>query len=119
MDGPELSRQERRILGDIERELRADQLLDRRLRTLHRGIRPWTTQGDWRRRHGLGLGTGFLAVVCAVLLVRAAATSSPALIWAFAAAGVGTLLCLLVLVIRWCRRLAAASAHRARDPRDP
>lgn len=104
MDGPELSEQEQRILRDIEEDLRVDQVLDRRLRTLHRGIRPWASPGDWYRHgHGLGLCTALLGMACAVLFVRAAATSSPALIWVFAAVWVVTLVCLLRLVIRWCR----------------
>ncbi|MBT2471562.1 DUF3040 domain-containing protein [Streptomyces sp. ISL-66] len=112
MDGPELSRQEQRILGDIEENLRADQLLDRRLRTLHRGIRPWASTRDWYRHHGLGLCTGLLGITCAALFVRAVSAPSPALIWAFAAAWVLTLIPLLLLVIRWCRKAAAASAGR-------
>ncbi|MGR4878668.1 DUF3040 domain-containing protein [Streptomyces sp. LARHCF249] len=117
MDGPELSQQEQRILNDIEQELRADQLLDRTLRTLHRGIRPWAPR-DWHRPHGLGLCTAFLGLACAALFVRAVSTSSTGLIWAFAAVWVLTLVCLLVLVIRWCRKAAAgggaASADRER-----
>lgn len=111
MDGPELSQQEQRILKDIEQELRADQLLDRRLRTLHRGFRPWALR-DWRRPQGLGLWTAFLGLVCAALFVRAVSTSSAALIWAFAAVWVLTLVCLLVLVIRWCRKASASAGHK-------
>lgn len=115
MDGPELSQQEQRILHDIEQELSADQLLDRRLRTLRRGIRPWASSKGRHGPHGLGLCTALLGTVCAVLFVRAAATSSPALIWAFAAVWVLMLVCLLRLVIRWCRTAAAAS--KGREPR--
>ncbi|MCZ0978547.1 DUF3040 domain-containing protein [Streptomyces diastatochromogenes] len=110
MDGPELSRQEQRILDDIERDLRADQLLDRRLRTLRRGIRPWTPRAprkDRRRLRGLGpRATVLLGAVCAVLFVRAVGTSSLALIWAFAAVWVLTLGCLLLLVVRRCHKAA-------------
>lgn len=115
MDGPELSREELRILGDIERDLRADQVLERRLRTLRRGVRPWTTPRDWRGPHLLGACAALLGAACAVLFVRAVATWSPALIWAFAVVWVLTLVCLLLLVIRWCRKAAAASAadHQA------
>ncbi|MFB6518650.1 hypothetical protein [Streptomyces sp. NPDC056401] len=56
-------------------------------------------------------GGCLLGVACAVLFVRAVATSSPGLIWAFAAVWVLTLVCLLLLVIRWCRGTAAASAR--------
>lgn len=112
MDGPELSRQERMILDDIEQDLCADRLLDRRLRTLRRGIRPWASPGNWSRRHRAGLCTGLLAAASAALLVRAAATSSPALIWAFAGAWVLTLALLLRHVVRWCRRTAALDGLR-------
>lgn len=112
MDGPELSQQELRILGDIEQDLRADQLLERRLRTLRRGVRPWTSPRDWRAPHLLGLCAALLGAGCAALFVRAVATSSPALIWAFAVLWVLTLVCLLLLVIRWCRKAAASSSER-------
>lgn len=113
MDGPELSQHEQRILGEIEQDLRADQLLERRLRTLHRGFRPWTSPRDWYSGHNrLGLCTVLFGSVCAILFVRAAAISSTALIWAFAAVWVLTLVCLLVLVIRRCRKAAAAAASR-------
>ncbi|MCJ0868617.1 hypothetical protein [Streptomyces sp. AP-93] len=115
MDGPELSQQELKILGDIEQDLRADQLLDRRLRTLRRGIRPWAVPRDWHRPRGLGLYTALLGVACAALFVRAVATSAPALIWAFAAVWVLTVVCLLLLAIRWCRTATAAAARREND----
>ncbi|MFD3696856.1 DUF3040 domain-containing protein [Streptomyces sp. NPDC058646] len=114
MDGPELSRQEQRMLADIERDLCADPLLDRRLRTMHRGIRPWSSPAARARRNGLALCASFLGFVCAVLFVRAAATSSPALLWAFAAVWVVTLVCLLLLVMRRWRRAAAVLAARKR-----
>lgn len=113
MDGPELSEQEQRILSDIEQGLRADQRLDRRLRTLHRGIRPWASPGDWYRSHRLVLCTVLLGTACAALFVRAVATSSPALIWAFAAVWVLTLVCALLLTIRWCRRAMRIRALRS------
>ncbi|MCJ0869767.1 hypothetical protein [Streptomyces sp. AP-93] len=103
MDGPELSRQELMILKDMEQDLCADRLLDRRLRTLRRGVRPWTSPGSWSRRHRAGLYTGVLGVACAILLVYAVATSSPPLIWAFAAVWVFTLIRLIRLAIGWCR----------------
>ncbi|MBT2450854.1 hypothetical protein J7F03_28025 [Streptomyces sp. ISL-43] len=100
------------ILDGIEKDLRADQLLDRRLRTLRRGVRPWTSPLGWSHHHGLGLCTCLLGIVCAALFLRAVATTSPTLIWAFAAVWVPTLVCLLLLAIRWCRRAAAAAARR-------
>ncbi|MFF0474916.1 DUF3040 domain-containing protein [Streptomyces sp. NPDC004284] len=116
MDGPELSQRERQILDDIEQDLRADQLLDRRLRTLHRGIRPWTSRrGDRHRLRGLGLRTVLLGIACAVLFVRAVATSSLVLIWAFATVWVLTLVRLLLLAIRWCRKAAVRRAAGRAD----
>lgn len=107
MDGPELSRQEQMILKDIEQDLCSDRLLDRRLRTLRRGVRPWASPGSspgtWSHRHRAGLCTWALGVACAILLVSAVATSSPALIWAFAAAWVLTLVRLIRFAIGWCR----------------
>ncbi|MFF0425361.1 DUF3040 domain-containing protein [Streptomyces sp. NPDC004520] len=107
MDGPELSRQEQRVLDDIEQDLRADRLLDRRLRTLRRGIRPWMPPKDRRRLRGPGLRAVLLGVACVVLFARAVGTSSLALIWAFAAVWVVTLTCLLLFVIHRCHRPAA------------
>lgn len=115
MDGPELSRQERMILYGIEKDLCADQTLDRRLRTLRRGLRPWTSPGNWLRHHWPGLATCLLGAVCATLLIFAAATSSPPLIWAFATVWVATLVSLLRIVIRWCRTTPALD--RVRGPR--
>lgn len=115
MDGPELSRRELEILNGIEQELRTEQLLDRRLRTLHRGLRPWSSAGHWPRRHWLGACTAAVGLVCAVFFVRAVVTSSPAQIWAFSALWVLTLVGLLLLVIRWCRRVAAASERAKKD----
>ncbi|MET9857478.1 hypothetical protein ABZY57_31695 [Streptomyces sp. NPDC006450] len=103
MDGPELSRQELMILKDMEQDLRADRLLDRRLRTLRRGIRPWTPPGNWLRRHGAALYAWLLGTAGAVLLVYAVTTPSPPLIWAFAAVWVLTLVRLIRLTIGWCR----------------
>ena len=79
MDGPELSRQERMILEDIEGGLRTDELLDRRLRTLSRGIRPWTGAWNSALDHRLGLCTCLLALACTALFVRAAVSASTGL----------------------------------------
>ncbi|WP_327308642.1 DUF3040 domain-containing protein [Streptomyces sp. NBC_01298] len=102
MDGPELSRQELTILKDMEQDLCADRLLDRRLRTLRRGIRPWTSTGNRGRRRSV-LCTWLLGAACAILLGSAVATSSPPLIWAFAVVWVLTLIRLIRLAIGWCR----------------
>ena len=101
MDGPELSAQERTILNGIEGDLRADARLDRRLRTMQRGLRPWTGSRGSARAHRLGLCTSLLALICAVLFVRAAATASAAALWLFAALWVPTATGLLLMA---CRR---------------
>ncbi|MCJ1678493.1 DUF3040 domain-containing protein [Streptomyces sp. APSN-46.1] len=111
MDGPELSKQERMILNDIEGDLRADRRLDRRLRTLRRGIRPWT--GSWRSAltHRLGLCTCLLAIASTALFVRAVATAAPVVLWLFAGLWVLTATCLLLLLCRWGRdRFSARSS---------
>ncbi|MEV7520296.1 hypothetical protein [Streptomyces sp. NPDC091371] len=114
MDGPELSQQERMILEDIEARLRTDHLLDRRLRTLRRGARPWT--GSWTdpRSPGLGLYTCLLAIACAAAFVRAVTTSSPTVLWVFAALWVPTALCLLRLLCRWGGNAVAALSRRGK-----
>lgn len=119
MDGPELSRQERMILDDIEGGLRTDELLDRRLRALSRGIRPWT--GAWNNAldHRSGLCTGLLAIACAALFVRAVATTSTTLLWLFAGLWVLTAVCLLRLVCRWGRAKAVKFMARRERPEPP
>lgn len=119
MDGPELSRQERMILEDIEGGLRTDELLDRRLRTLSRGIRPWT--GAWNNAldHRAGLCTGLLALACTALFVRAVATGSAVLLWLFAGLWVVTAVCLLRLMCRWGRAKAVTAMARRERPEPP
>ncbi|MBT2467984.1 hypothetical protein J7E97_08850 [Streptomyces sp. ISL-66] len=100
------------ILEDIEGGLRTDEVLDRRLRTLSRGIRPWT--GAWNNAldHRLGLGTSLLAFACAVLFVRAVATTSPVLLWLFAGLWVLTAVCLLRMACRWGQAKAVTAMAR-------
>ncbi|MGW6704614.1 DUF3040 domain-containing protein [Streptomyces sp. NPDC054956] len=107
MDGPELSKHERDVLDVIERELRADVLLDRRLRTLSRGgIRPWSLD----RRPVFF--TCLLGITCATFFVRAVATRSTALLWTFAGLWVLTAVCVLQLAYQWAIRKTTARAHR-------
>ncbi|MDQ1012537.1 hypothetical protein QFZ82_007022 [Streptomyces sp. V4I23] len=106
MDGAGLSQRERAILAGIEEQLRTDALLDRRLRTMRPGL-PFTEAPGLLRGRLLTLGTGLGGAMTAVLLVMAASSSSPALIWAFAATWVLTLSGLSLLLCRWSRRLAA------------
>lgn len=109
MEEARLSQRERRILAEIENDLRKDEPLDRRLRTMRRGTPlPKDVARGVRggvRRHRSGLGVALLGALTLALLVLAVATEAPALIWAFAAVWVLTLCCLLRLVIRWSRRL--------------
>ncbi|GGT78993.1 MULTISPECIES: DUF3040 domain-containing protein [Streptomyces] len=125
MDETPLSQHERRVLAEIEDALREDALLERRLRTMRRGglghaVRkgPGRGPGEGRTRkgrHGVrgrlaALGVTLLGMLTLALLVLAVATGEPALTWAFAAAWVLTLSCLLRLVVRWSRRLASRSS---------
>jgi hypothetical protein len=115
MDGAGLSQRERAILAGIEEQLRADALLDRRLRTMRPGL-SFTEAPGGLRGHLLSVGTGLAAAVTAVLLVMAASSSKPALIWAFAATWVLTLTGLSLLLCRWSRGFAAG--HRGTDRPD-
>ncbi|MFC8508677.1 DUF3040 domain-containing protein [Streptomyces sp. NPDC057411] len=92
MDEARLSPRERRILAEIERDLGQDRALARGLRT-----------GRWVRRVE-GPATAVLGIVAIILFVLAVATEAPALIWAFAAVWVVTLVCLLRLLMGWSRR---------------
>ncbi|MFJ7158218.1 DUF3040 domain-containing protein [Streptomyces sp. NPDC101118] len=118
MDGPGFSERERTILDGIERDLAGeDALLDRRMRTMRRGLRPWAVPWRGARRHPLRLAAPLLLTASATLFVLAVAAERPALIWAFAAVWLVTLACLLRMLIGWCRRWAATMARR--EPRGP
>ncbi|RSS84128.1 DUF3040 domain-containing protein [Streptomyces sp. WAC06614] len=113
MEGRELSPRERQILGEIERTLETDGLLARRLSTMRRGARPWTGPSAVVaavRAHRLAWAAWLAGLASLVLFVPAAATSSPPLIWGFAAAWVLTLVCVLRLVWQSCRRRAGRNA---------
>ncbi|MGR4879878.1 DUF3040 domain-containing protein [Streptomyces sp. LARHCF249] len=102
MNGRRLSPGERRALAAIERSLSQDPRFERKMAAAggpppHRTGRPGAI-GRLQRR------VCALALVSAALLLPAAATSSPALIWAFTASYAATLACLVLLVRRWCRR---------------
>lgn len=84
MDGPGLSRQELRILLEIEDELRTDDRLDRAMRTMRRGPGPLLDRA-------LGVAARVPASVLAVLLALSAGlllvsadAHSPALLAVFA-----------------------------------
>ncbi|HEY9369022.1 DUF3040 domain-containing protein [Streptomyces sp.] len=114
MDEARLSQRERRILAEIEQALGHDDPLDRSMRTM----------GRRRRIPGLGVsvaGVVLLGAVTVTLLVLAVATAETALVWAFAAAWVLTLVCLLRLVMAWAGRWSArrAAVRAARDGDGP
>jgi hypothetical protein len=112
MKEPELSRHERMILNSIEQELRGDEPLDRKLRTLEGGNWAWAHRWGLITMHRLGLVTTLLSVACAALFVLAVATLSLALLWSFAAVWTVTVVCVLGLVQRRRRRRPAASSSR-------
>ncbi|MCB5179796.1 DUF3040 domain-containing protein [Streptomyces antimicrobicus] len=118
MEGRELSPRERQILAEIERTLEADALLARRLRTMRRGVRPWAGPAAALRGHLLAVLAWLAGLTSLVLFVPAAATSSPPLIWGFAGAWVLTLVCVLRLGWRACRRRAALRGPDGPDARD-
>ncbi|MFD8011441.1 DUF3040 domain-containing protein [Streptomyces sp. NPDC058955] len=102
MDEARLSAYERRVLAEIEEDLSADDGLARRMAGHRPALRLPRPRLTGRGRLGaLALGAATLA-----LLVLAVATASPALVWAFAAAWVVTLILVLRLVVRWTRRHA-------------
>ncbi|MFE5795993.1 DUF3040 domain-containing protein [Streptomyces sp. NPDC056503] len=98
MDEARLSAHERRVLAEIERDLSADERLARHMAGRRPALRPPRSTGRG------GLGAAALGAATLALLVLAVVTSTPALIWAFAAVWVVTLLLLLRLVVRWTRR---------------
>ncbi|MFG2868844.1 DUF3040 domain-containing protein [Streptomyces zaomyceticus] len=101
-EGPALSPQERKILADIEQTLEADVELQHTLRsTSRRRVIAWPP-----------LAAGIiciLAVLCLGLLVAAAATSSPMLIWCFALAWVSLLVTMALYLRGWYRNRRARS----------
>ncbi|MER5741075.1 MULTISPECIES: DUF3040 domain-containing protein [unclassified Streptomyces] len=100
MDEARLSAYERRVLAEIEEDLSADDRLARRMAGRRPSLRPHLPRITVRG----GLAAAVFGAATLALLVLAAATSAPALIWGFAAAWVVTLVLLLRLVVRWTRR---------------
>jgi hypothetical protein len=109
MDGAGLSDHEQRILSEIESELRGDPALERRLRTMRWGCSLPHPATRMFRLNGLVLAV--LGLVSVTLLIAAAATTVPLLIWAFAAAWGLTVLVALRLTVRWSRRLRGGGGH--------
>lgn len=118
MDGSGLSEPERLILAEIEQDLRADEFLDRRLRTMSPGP-PLARMTHRFRSHLLAATVGVLAALTFVLLAMAASTAQPGVIYAFAATWALTVVGLITLVRRWCRRLAQRSRGRGRRGAGP
>ncbi|MER7540805.1 hypothetical protein ABTX77_39495 [Streptomyces sp. NPDC097704] len=111
MNDPKLSRREQVLLDGIEEDLRSDESLGQRLRTLGRGgTRPTRAGGLLRSR--LGLWTMCLGVVCVALFIPAVAASSPRLLWLFAAVWVVTVVCLIRFLQSRHHRRASAWPRR-------
>ncbi|WP_426367351.1 DUF3040 domain-containing protein [Streptomyces sp. E-08] len=104
MDEARLTAHERRVLAEIEEALERDEALARRLRTMRRPPHLSAPSIAGARRRLPSLGVAALGVMTLALLVLAVATGAPALIWAFAAVWVLTLLGTLILVVRRIRR---------------
>ncbi|APU43396.1 DUF3040 domain-containing protein [Streptomyces sp. TN58] len=107
-EGPALSPRERKILSDIEQILEADVELQHTLSsTAPPRVIAWSP-----------LAAGIiciLAVLCLGLLVAAAATSSPMLIWCFALAWVSLLVITALYLRGWFRKRRARSGGASRS----
>lgn len=90
---------EQRILDEVERALRRDRRLDRRLRTLRLRRRPDLTRLTAYRPHGLTVL--LLLALSVTLMVTGIATSQPGVIWAFGAVWPWTLFAVFRLLCRW------------------
>ncbi|MEV0975515.1 DUF3040 domain-containing protein [Streptomyces sp. NPDC049915] len=90
---------EQRILDDLERDLRRDRRLTRRLRTLERPRRSWPARLAAYRPHPLTVAA--LLAVAVGLMVTGISTSHPAAIWAFAFVWPVTLFAVFRLLCRW------------------
>ncbi|GAA2566230.1 MULTISPECIES: DUF3040 domain-containing protein [Streptomyces] len=94
-----LPEHEQRILDEVERALRRDRRLDRRLRTLRLHRRPDLTRVTaYRPRTATVL---LLLALSVTLMAVGIATSEPGVIWAFAAVWPVTLFTLFRLLCRW------------------
>ncbi|GAA3503868.1 hypothetical protein GCM10019016_109800 [Streptomyces prasinosporus] len=98
-----LTEHEQRVLDEIERALRRDRRLDRRMRALRPGRRPDVPHllrrtASYRPR---GLTVAALLAVSVTLMVAGMVTSAPGVIWAFAAVWPPTLCAAFRLLCRW------------------
>ncbi|MFE5604377.1 DUF3040 domain-containing protein [Streptomyces coelicoflavus] len=90
---------EQRILDEVERALRRDRRLDRRLRTLRLRRCPDPARvASYRPRTPTVL---LLLAVAVTLMVVGIVTSAPAVIWAFAGVWPVTLFAVFRLLCRW------------------
>ncbi|MEV5434209.1 DUF3040 domain-containing protein [Streptomyces sp. NPDC052701] len=91
-----LTDHEQRVLDEMERALRRDRRLDRRLRT----FRPGSDAARFPRPRTVAA----LLAVSVALMVAGIVTSEPAVIWAFAAVWPTTLFAAFRLLCRWSER---------------
>ncbi|MEJ1197284.1 MULTISPECIES: DUF3040 domain-containing protein [unclassified Streptomyces] len=94
-----LPEHEQRILDEVERALRRDRRLDRRLRTLRLGRRP--DLGRLAAYRPRTLTVLLLFALSVTLMVTGIVTSEPGVIWAFAVAWPVTLFAAFRLLCRW------------------
>ncbi|MCX2181364.1 DUF3040 domain-containing protein [Streptomyces sp. SKN60] len=113
MGGAQLSPRERRILAEIEEDLAADSGFARALGAGRTRLRARLGSGRFA-----GPAVALLGPMAMVLLVVAVANGATALVWAFAAVWVLTLLCLLRLLVRWSRRHLRGDERPRPDERD-
>ncbi|WP_430378466.1 DUF3040 domain-containing protein [Streptomyces sp. B1-3] len=93
---------EQRILDEMERALRRDRRLERRMRTHRMRRSPDLSRVTHYRPHLLTVG--LLLTVSITLMVLGIVTSRPAVIWTFAALWPLTLFASFRLLCRWTER---------------
>ncbi len=94
-----LSAREQRVLDEVERALRHDRRLDRRLRTMRLSRLPDLSRLAACRPRPLT--TALLLAVSLTLMATGIATSVPGVIWAFALSWPVTLFAVFRLLCRW------------------
>jgi hypothetical protein len=94
-----LTAHERRVLAELERDLRRDRRLDRWMRTFRPGPRSLPARvAAYRPR---GRTVALLSAVSVALMVAGIVTSEPVVIWAFAIVWPVTLYAVFRLLCRW------------------
>ncbi|MFK0119903.1 DUF3040 domain-containing protein [Streptomyces sp. NPDC090994] len=94
-----LPEHEQRVLDEVERALRRDRRLERRLRTFRPSRRPDPARlSAYRPRTPTVL---LLLAVSVTLMVTGIVTSEPGVIWAFAAVWPVTLFAVFRVLCRW------------------